>query len=326
MPEWSRRLRQQGVVGLNERNLEYINRANGRDHFPLVDDKLRTKRLAERYRVAVPELLGVIHGNHEIRRLERIIPPAGGFAIKPARGSGGKGILVILSHADGWFRKGSGDWLPRRRIEHYLSNLLAGLYTLGGTPDVALVEALVEIDPGFAAFSHAGVPDIRIVVYQGYPVMAMMRLSTAASDGKANLHQNAVGVGLDIGRGEPVHAVQKNRRVTHHPDTGQKLDELRITDWEAMLVQAASCFEMTGLGFLGADMVLDRRRGPLLLELNARPGLSIQLANGTGLAPRLERIRQHEAGRRQADRPAYKPGERVAFVRDAFAAGTTGLD
>ncbi len=325
MPEWSRRLREQGVVGLNERNLEYINRANGRRHFPLVDDKLRTKRLAQRHGVAVPELLGVIRGNYDIRRLEQIIPAAGGFAIKPARGSGGKGIVVIDSHADGWFRKGSGEWLPRHRVVRYLSNLLAGLYTLGGTPDVAVVEALVEIDPVFAAFSHAGVPDIRIVVYQGYPVMAMMRLSTAASDGKANLHQNAVGVGLDIGRGEPVHAVQKNRYVTHHPDTGQRLDELRITDWEAMLVQAASCFEMTGLGFLGADMVLDCRRGPLLLELNARPGLSIQLANGTGLARRLQRIRDREAERVEADRPVYTPGERVDFVRDAFAKETTGL-
>lgn len=326
MPEWSRRLRAQGVVGLNERNLEYINRVNDRRQFPLVDDKLRTKRLAERYDVAVPELLGVIRGNHEVRRLEEIIPADRGFAIKPARGSGGKGILVIESHADGWFRKGSGEWLPRRRVVRYLSNLLAGLYTLGGTPDVAVVEALVEIDPAFAAFSHAGVPDIRIVVYQGYPVMAMMRLSTAASDGKANLHQNAIGVGLDLGRGEPAHAVQKNRRVTHHPDTGQRLDELRVTDWEVMLAQAASCFEMTGLGFLGTDMVLDRERGPLLLELNARPGLSIQLANGTGLAPRLERIRQREAERRQADRPGYAPAERVAFMRDAFAADGTGLD
>ncbi|MFW5969908.1 MAG: alpha-L-glutamate ligase-like protein [Halofilum sp. (in: g-proteobacteria)] len=325
MPEWSRRLREQGVVGLNERNLEYINRANGRRHFPLVDDKLQTKRLAERYGVAVPELLGVIRGNHEIRRLEALIPADGGFAIKPARGSGGKGILVIHEHADGWFLKGSGEWLPRRRVVRYLSNVLAGLYTLGGTPDVAVVEALVEIDPGFAAFSHAGVPDIRIVVYQGYPVMAMMRLSTAASDGKANLHQNAIGVGLDIAHGEPVHAVQKNRRVTHHPDTGQRLDELRISDWEAMLVQAARCFEMTGLGFLGADMVLDCRRGPLLLELNARPGLSIQLANGAGMAPRLAHIRRHEAEREQADRPVGTPEERVAFVREAFATDPMGL-
>lgn len=319
MLDWRRRLHAQGVVGLNERNLDYINRANPRHRFPLVDDKLRSKRLAEYHGVAVPALIGVIRGNHDIRRLERFLPASGGFAVKPARGSGGKGILVIHDQGEGGYQKGSGEWIERRRVERYLSNLLAGLYTLGGTPDVAMVEALVRIDPTFAEFSHAGVPDVRIVVYRGYPVMAMMRLSTAASDGKANLHQRAIGLGLDIERGEPVHAVQRNRPITHHPDTGQRLTDLRVTGWIDMLVQAASCHEMTGLGYLGTDMVVDRDRGPLLLELNARPGLSIQLANGTGLRPRLERVERHERERRQANQPPYDPQERVAFAREAFA-------
>jgi D-alanine-D-alanine ligase-like ATP-grasp enzyme len=45
---------------------------------------------------------------------------------------------------------------------------------------------------------------------------------------------------------------------------------------------------MTGLGYIGADIVLDRLRGPVLLELNARPGLAIQVANQCGLLHRLE--------------------------------------
>lgn len=45
-----------------------------------------------------------------------------------------------------------------------------------------------------------------------------------------------------------------------------------------------------GLGYIGVDIVLDRDLGPLVLELNARPGLSIQLANKIGLLPRLQRI------------------------------------
>lgn len=318
MFDWRRRLRARGIVGLNERNLSYINRANPRGQFPLVDDKLRTKQLAGRYGVAVPELHGVISGNHEIQRLERILPTAGAFAIKPARGSGGKGILVIHDQGAKGFQKGSGEWLSRRRIERYLANLLAGLYTLGGTPDVAMVEALVEIDPSFAGFSYGGVPDVRIVVYRGYPVMAMMRLSTAASDGKANLHQNAIGVGIDIARGEPAHAVQRNRPLTYHPDTGQRLAELQVTGWRDLLVEAARCFEMTGLGYLGTDMVVDRHRGPLLLELNARPGLSIQLANGAGLESRLAWVRHHEAERERADRWPYTPEQRVDFVQQAF--------
>jgi predicted ATP-grasp superfamily ATP-dependent carboligase len=45
-----------------------------------------------------------------------------------------------------------------------------------------------------------------------------------------------------------------------------------------------------GLGYLGVDIVLDPRRGPLLLEANARPGLAIQHANAAGLVPRLQEI------------------------------------
>jgi D-alanine-D-alanine ligase-like ATP-grasp enzyme len=47
-----------------------------------------------------------------------------------------------------------------------------------------------------------------------------------------------------------------------------------------------------GLGYLGADIVLDHRQGPLLLEANARPGLAIQIANGQGLLPCFAKAEQ----------------------------------
>ena len=61
------------------------------------------------------------------------------------------------------------------------------------------------------ATRYEGVPDIRIVVFNGYPVMAMLRLATHASDGKANLHQGAVGVGLALDSGRCLNAVQYGR-------------------------------------------------------------------------------------------------------------------
>ena len=129
-----------------------------------------------------------------------------------------------------------------------------------------------------------------MIVCRGFPVMAMMRLATHASDGKANLHQGAVGVGLDMATGRALNAVQFGQTVTQHPDTGQRLDELEVPDWDALLLMAARCYEVTGLGYLGTDIVIDRDKGPQLLELNARPGLAIQVANGAGLLPRLRRI------------------------------------
>lgn len=134
-----------------------------------------------------------------------------------------------------------------------------------------------QFDNVFDGFSYEGVPDVRVIVFKGYPVMAMMRCSTAASDGKANLHQGAVGVGIDIASGKAIRAVQFNLPVERHPDTERLLSELKVPEWNKLLVLAASAWEMTGLGYIGTDMVLDKDKGPMVLELNARPGLAIQI-------------------------------------------------
>ena len=142
--------------------------------------------------------------------------------------------------------------------------------------------------------------------------MAMIRLPTHLSDGKANLHLGAVGVGIDLSQGVTLQGVQGIEVVESHPDTGNRLAGLEIPHWDRILKMSAECFEMTGLGYLGVDLVLDQRHGPLILELNARPGLAIQIANGTGLRSRLELIDQH------ADSSAGLE-ERIAFARQHFA-------
>jgi len=284
-----RRLKELGILGMNRRNVSYISRYNSRQNYPLVDNKLKTKLLAQKANIASPALIGVVRSQHDVNYLGNMLAGVRGFAIKPAKGSGGKGILVLNQNSEG-FIKNSGQQLTLADLQRHTSNILAGLYSLGGTPDIAIIEELIEFDPSFADFSFEGVPDIRVIICRGYPVMAMMRLSTRSSDGKANLHQGAVGVGLDIADGHALNAVQAGLRVTHHPDTGRALNELKVPDWQVLLEQAARCYEVCGLGYLGTDMVLDKRYGPMLLELNARPGLAIQVANGQGLLPRLRRI------------------------------------
>ena len=133
-------------------------------------------------------------------------------------------------------------------------------------------------------------PDLRVIVLKGYPVMAMLRLATHASDGRANLHQGAVGVGIDIGTGNALHAVQFGKPVHRHPDTRKAFTELSIPHWDKLLSLAAAGYEMTGLGYLGVDIVLDQDQGPMIIELNARPGLSIQIANNAGLLPRIKMV------------------------------------
>lgn len=307
-------LRRVGILGMNRRNVSYIARYNQRRRFPLADNKLKTKLLAERFKLPTPKLRAVIRYQYEIADCHAQLEALDGFVIKPAKGAGGKGILVIKDRQGDAYTKSSGKVCGFHDLKRHLSNILAGLYSLGGTPDVAFVEDLILPDPMFETLSYEGVPDIRIIIFKGFPVMAMLRLSTRESDGKANLHKGAVGVGLDIASGRCLHAVQHSGRVQRHPDTGIALDTICIPNWENLLILASRCYEITGLGYIGADLVVDRVHGPMLLELNARPGLSIQVANGCGLLPRLQTI--------EAFDPEFVPdaAERVRLSMDTFCA------
>jgi len=298
-------LRRKDIVGMNYRNIELIGRYNARSRYPLVDNKQMTKELAIASGVPVTELYATIERQSALRNLHDILAPYESFVVKPDHGSGGKGIVVITHREGDTFIKASGDALSLSDLRKHFSNILSGLYSLGGRYDTAIIEKMVAFDPMFADYSFEGVPDIRIIVYRGYPVMAMMRCPTRESDGKANLHQGAVGVGLSLKDGTALSAVIHDRPVTHHPDTHHDFAQLRVPQWEAVMTMAASCYEMTGLGYLGADIVFDKNQGALLLELNARPGLAIQIANGRGLRTRLEKVDAQKAMR--------TPEERVAF-------------
>ena len=305
------KLNKAGVIGMNRRNVELIAQNNPRRLYPLVDDKLQTKRVTEEAGIAVPATIGVARTQYHVRQLGEFLSDLKEFVIKPSKGSGGKGILVITGRDGEDFIKPSGSRVTLKEVQHHVSNTLSGLYSLGGNPDVAMIETLVEFSEVFDGFSHEGVPDIRVILYRGYPVMAMTRLSTRESDGKANLHQGAVGLGIDIATGRSLKAVQHGKPLEYHPDTGRKLAELKVPYWNTLLHLTSRCYDVTGLGYLGADIVLDKKLGPLVLELNARPGLAIQIANGMGMRPRLALIDSQRDIERNAE-------ERVAYVVEAF--------
>ncbi|MCP4817767.1 MAG: alpha-L-glutamate ligase-like protein, partial [Shimia sp.] len=186
------RLKRAGIVGMNRRNVDLIAENNPRSMFPLVDNKLKTKALLRKHGIAMPKLLGVVRQTGQIKDLPAFLADVPNFVMKPAQGSGGKGILVIAGRDDGTFLKPSGKPVPFAEVARHVNNTLSGLFSLGGKPDAAMIEAMIDFDPVFSDFSFEGVPDIRVIVYKGFPMMAMTRLSTAQSDGKANLHQGAV--------------------------------------------------------------------------------------------------------------------------------------
>ncbi len=265
-------LEARGIMGINRRNADYVLKYNKRSLYPIVDDKIITKERALAAGIHVPEMYGVISTEKEIDKLDEIIGGRNDFVIKPAQGAGGDGILVIADRFEGRYRTVSGKIISHEEIEHQISSILTGLYSLGGHRDRALIEYRVVPDQIFKSISYEGVPDIRIIVLMGYPVMAMLRLPTRQSGGKANLHQGAIGVGVDLATGLTLRGTWLNNIITKHPDTTNAVDGVQLPNWDGFMKLAAGCYELCGLGYIGVDMVLDQEKGPLILELNARPG------------------------------------------------------
>jgi len=307
----ARRLADLGIMGINRRNAEFTLAHNPRRYYPLVDDKLRTKELAVAAGIPVPELYGVVQSEYQVRHLPLWLKDREDFVIKPAHGSGGEGILVIAGRAHTNFRTVGGLLMTQEELNHHVFNILGGLYSLGGQTDAAMMEYRVRFDPVFDHICYQGVPDVRIIVFLGVPVMAMLRLPTRASGGKANLHQGAIGAGIDLATGATLKGVSRQGIVSEHPDTGNSIQGLAIPHWETLLTIAARAYELTGLGYLGVDLVLDQDLGPLLLELNARPGLAIQIANAAGLIHRTNLVEQH-----RQELPTVP--DRLAFARRHF--------
>jgi alpha-L-glutamate ligase-like protein len=291
-----RRLRRE-AVGMNRRNLAFLVPYNRRPLFALADHKATTKRVLAAAGIPVPETYAELTMQWDIRRLVALVAPHRDFVLKPGRGSGGGGVLVVARHEHGRFVKPSGAVLSLADLAAHCSEIISGAFSVRQQSDAVLIEYRVEAEQVLAALSYQGVPDIRVMVFRGVPVQAMIRLPTRASDGRANLHMGGMGVGVDLATGATTHAILGRRAATRHPELGVSVVGITVPAWDAVLAIAARCYDAIPLGYLGVDVVLDAVRGPLVLELNARPGLNIQLANARGLRPLMEGVSRHDVER-----------------------------
>lgn len=301
------------VLGMNARSRIYL-RANKKRVRKIVDDKLATKNILAEHGIAVAEVEQILRTREEVNDFDWETLPAS-FVVKPNRGLGGEGILVIFN------RLKNGNWLTTNKKElsaedfqvHTL-NILDGNYSLSNAPDVALFEARLSIDPLYKRFSTYGIPDIRVIVYNGVPVMAMLRVPTKKSGGKANLAQGGLGIGIDVTTGLTTHVVVKSwfyeKEIERHPDTDITLRGVRVPYWDDILKSAVLSARAVGLKYAGVDISVDKKRGPVVLELNARPGLAIQVANMAPLRERLQRIRGVKV---------TSPEHGISIAKDLFA-------
>lgn len=285
--------RSRDILGMNARNLDYIRPSNRKRAKRLADNKIASKRLLVAHNLPAPTLLAKIRSLEELDQFDwSALPPS--FALKPNRGFGGEGIVVVYGkkkNSEHTWIKADGSLVTVDDLKNHIRNILDGSFSLANIPDIAFFEERLKLLKLFKPYTFKGIPDIRVIVYNRVPVMAMLRLPTEHSGGKANLQQGAIGLGIDLASGTTTTAVLgKNRIIESLPGTRLPLSGIKIPHWKDILRMAGEAQDVSGLGFLGADIAIDRDRGPVFLELNARPGLSIQIANLDGLKGRLERV------------------------------------
>lgn len=282
------------ILGMNARNLDYIRPYNRKRGKYLADNKIACKRALVKNNLPAPRLIAKISTLEELENFDWSKLPTS-FALKPNRGFGGEGILVVYGKKknghDTWI-KANGSTVSLEDIKTHIRNIIDGSFSLSNTPDIAFFEERLTLLKLFKPYSFKGIPDIRVIVFNSIPVMAMLRLPTKDSGGKANLQQGAIGLGIDLASGVTTTAVLgKGRIIEYLPGTRLPLSGIKIPYWKDILTMAVEAQHISGLGFLGADIAIDRERGPVFLELNARPGLSIQVANLDGLKGRLDRVK-----------------------------------
>ena len=281
-------LNSRGILGINARNLLYIKAYNPKKAIQLADNKIKTKKFLEARGVPVPKLINSIATREEAEKFDfSTLPNA--FVLKPNFGFGGEGIIPVANKRDKYWITSSGKKIDQEFLYEHIIDILDGRFSISNISDTAFFEQLLIPDDALGAYTYEGLPDIRIIVYNLVPVMAMLRLPTKESGGKGNLHQGAVGVGIDIATGKTTYIASKNHIVDEVPDIG-RIDNLEIPFWDEILHIASKVQIVTNLGYLAVDIAIDKTTGPVLLEINARAGLGVQIANLAPLRKRLERI------------------------------------
>lgn len=280
------------ILGMNARNRLYTSK-NTKSARKIANSKFLTKELMAKNGINVAKIIAILYNHDDVNDFtwEKLTE---NFVIKPSNGSGGKGIVVFKNQESGGMLIDTiGNRWTLDEVKTHCMDILEGKYSSHpGVETSVIIEERVEIHPQLTKFCYKGTPDVRVIVYNSVPVMAMLRLPTKESEGRANLHQGAIGVGVDLATGLTTTAITGGGRpIVYVPESKKKLAGFLVPYWEEILLTAIKAANVSGISYAGVDIFVDKQKGPIVVELNTSPGLSIQLANQKGLRRRLERIR-----------------------------------
>lgn len=277
-----------GFLGMNFRNAELIEKYNTVESKKIVDDKVLTKQILEPYDIPTTTMLGVIESTEESKIntiLNELKPP---FVLKPANGYAGKGIIIIESEENGIYTDIKNKEWKRTALVEIIQEMVKGTFSLNAeeeSGDTAMIEEKLIPPVFFTDLAEKGLPDIRVIYFHDIAIGAMIRIPTEKSDGKANLSLGAFAGDIDLETGEIKGVYNKFGKSVDHISIGNIMPQ-----WENLLEVGRKAVEASGLGYAGADIVYDQEKGPIIMELNARPGLMIQNITGINLRKKIDEI------------------------------------
>jgi len=277
------------VLGMNARNQLYVP-LNSSFSKSICHSKYATKVLLLNEGIPTPEVYGILTSIEDVNdfnwpHLEK------DFVIKPTNGHAGKGVMAFKKKLKKYWVDVVGNRWTQEEIKLHCFDILEGQYSSHGSSPKVIIEERIIPHSTLMKYSYKGTPDLRVVVFNSIPVMAYLRLPTKESEGRANQSQGALGVGIDIGTGLTTHAAaHKTQLIKYLPGTKIELSNIQVPFWKKTLLTAVKAANAAKLTYGGVDLFLHQEKGPLVVELNYRPGLSIQVANQAGLRKHLERV------------------------------------
>jgi alpha-L-glutamate ligase-like protein/uncharacterized protein (TIGR02421 family) len=301
------------ILGMNARNLEYSVHNTSQDK-KFADNKIYTKNFLESRGIGVAKLYHVIDKYTQLSdEFFEGLPDK--FVIKPNLGFAGAGIYVITEKVKKSWRTASGKKITKDDLYRHCTDILEGKYSISGTRDKVIFEELLLPHSDLRKLTEEGLTDVRVIVFNMVPVMAMMRVPTNQSDGKANMELGAYGLGIDMGTGKTTGAAYYSKYLKKLLN-GQSAEGFKVPYWEEILLNSAKIQAATKIKYLGIDFVITTT-GVKVLELNARPGLKIQIANKAPMKERLNKIK---------DLKIISPEEGVKIAKTLFSMSSSKIE
>ncbi len=271
------------ILNLNSRNRDVIYKHNDKGLLKLATDKLLTKEALTSESIPCPETLGICRNHAQIDDFLKSLSDKKDFVIKPNKGSKGNGILVFTDRNNNDFITASNKKYSYTDLRKHVAEILSGSFSQNGEEDEAYIEPMIKQHRILQQISSNGLCDIRLIICNGKLTSAMLRLPTLQSNGKANLHQGAIGVSINLQSGNIERAVINGNEINAHPDSKIALNNVAIPFWDDIKDMALQCYIAIPLGYMGVDICIDETLGPLVLEVNGRPGLEIQNVHNQGM-------------------------------------------